>query len=163
MVGRFPSTMARHKKYQLGSEAEPQLEISSLIDVCFLLLIYFLVTTTIQPRERDLRMGLPMPGERPPGSVIPPMFIRVAENGDVFSGTGTGERALDDGSAMRELPLLASQLNLYSAATRSAGDEPIVQIHVDGAASQQRVVDVLNALGGEKIASVTFTDLVDAL
>jgi len=29
---------------------EPTLDISSLIDVCFLLLIYFLVTTTIQPR-----------------------------------------------------------------------------------------------------------------
>jgi biopolymer transport protein ExbD len=39
--------MARHKKYQADEEANPALDISSLIDVCFLLLIYFLVATTI--------------------------------------------------------------------------------------------------------------------
>ena len=46
MVG----TMKR--SYQITQEDsltpdEPTLDISSLIDVCFLLLIYFLVTTTI--------------------------------------------------------------------------------------------------------------------
>jgi hypothetical protein len=33
--------MARHKKIQAPEEDEPGLDISSLIDVCFLLLIYF--------------------------------------------------------------------------------------------------------------------------
>ncbi|MDB4419108.1 biopolymer transporter ExbD [bacterium] len=32
---------------------EPQLDISSLIDVCFLMLIFFLVTTTIGRRSRS--------------------------------------------------------------------------------------------------------------
>ena len=52
--------MARHKRQQLEPEEEPALDISSLIDVCFLLLIYFLVTSTIKPRESDL--GLQLPG-----------------------------------------------------------------------------------------------------
>jgi len=156
--------MARHRKSRSEPEAEPQLDISSLIDVCFLLLIYFLVTSTIQPRERDLLMALPgYQGAQPETPAIPPMFIRVAESGAVFSGTGAGEQALDTDTAFRELPLLSSQLNLYKSAARSAGDEPIVQLYVDGAASQQRVVDVLNALGGEGIVSVAFTDLVDVL
>ena len=51
--------MARHKKFQVEQEPEPELDISSLIDVCFLLLIYFLVTSTITPRETDLGMSLP--------------------------------------------------------------------------------------------------------
>ena len=38
--------MARHRKYEAAEEADPQLDISSLIDVCFLLLIYFIVTST---------------------------------------------------------------------------------------------------------------------
>ena len=155
--------MDRHRKSRSEPEAEPQLDISSLIDVCFLLLIYFLVTSTIQPRERDLLMALPPPGVSNGSPAIHPMFIRVAENGAVFSGTGAGEQALDTDTAIRELPLLSSQLNLYKSAARSAGDEPIVQLYVDGAASQQRVVDVLNALGGEGIVSVAFTDLVDVL
>ena len=51
--------MARKKIAEALEDDEPGLDISSLIDVCFLLLIYFLVTTTIQPREQDLRMSLP--------------------------------------------------------------------------------------------------------
>ena len=156
--------MARHKKSHFEPEAEPQLDISSLIDVCFLLLIYFLVTSTIQPRERDLLMALPGDrGAEPASPAIPAMFIRVAENGAVFSGTGPGERILDTDLSTRDLPLLSSQLKLYHEAARSAGDEAIVQLYVDGSAVQQRVVDVLNALGGEGIVSVTFTDLVDVL
>lgn len=155
--------MARYKKSHFESDTEPQLDISSLIDVCFLLLIYFLVTCTIQPREQDLLMALPTPGSSPVSPAIPPMFIRVAENGAVFSGTGAGEQVLDTDPSSRELPLLSSQLSLYHAAARSAGDEAIVQLYVDASATQQRVVDVLNALGGEGIVSVAFTDLVDVL
>ncbi len=162
MVGRFHSIMAKHKKISAEPEDEPQLDISSLIDVCFLLLIYFLVTSTIIPRERDLLMALPTDkGERPLTPAIPPMFIRVAENGAVFSGTGAGEQALDTDASTRDLPLLSSQLHLYHDAARSAGDEAMVQLSVDASATQQRVIDVLNALGGEGIVSVTFTDLVD--
>ena len=53
--------MARHRKYEAEEESDPALDISSLIDVCFLLLIYFLVTSTITPRETDLGMALPSP------------------------------------------------------------------------------------------------------
>ncbi|MBG7607509.1 MAG: hypothetical protein IZT59_05725 [Verrucomicrobia bacterium] len=59
--------------------------------------------------------------------------------------------------------MLSSQLSLYHAAARSAGDEATIQLYVDASATQQRVVDVLNALGGERIVSVAFTDLVDVL
>ena len=156
--------MSRHKYSHAEAEAEPQLDISSLIDVCFLLLIYFLVTSTIQPREQDLSMALPRgQGERPLSPAIPPMFIRVAEDGSVFSGIGAGEQVLDTDASSRELPLLSSQLNLYHAAARSAGDEAMVQLYVDGLSQQQRVIDVLNALGGEGIKSVTFTDRIDVL
>lgn len=152
--------MARHKTILAEADSEPQLDVSSLIDVCFLLLIYFLVTMTITPRERDLPLALP--SENPaPSSPIEPMFIRVDTAGAVFTGTGVGERPMDNDAASREMPLLASQLGLYRAASTSAGEKPLVQIWVDPEATQQRVIDVLNALAAAGIASVTFTDLVD--
>jgi biopolymer transport protein ExbD len=46
--------MARHRKYEAAEEADPALDISSLIDVCFLLLIYFLVTSTITHRGKPI-------------------------------------------------------------------------------------------------------------
>ena len=39
--------MARHKKLEMVEDEDPKLDISSLIDVCFLLLIYFLVATSL--------------------------------------------------------------------------------------------------------------------
>ena len=153
--------MARHKKSRTEPEPDPDLDISSLIDVCFLLLIYFLVTSTIVPREQDLGMQLPAntPSDEQPK--IEPMFIKVDGSGAVFTGTGTSQQAMDSDPNERNLPLLLSQLQLYAAAARSAGSNPLVQIYVDPGATQQRVIDVLNALAGVKITSVTFTDLIE--
>lgn len=153
--------MARHKKAEAPPIDEPQLDISSLIDCTFLLLIYFLVTTTIQKREQDLDMMLPAAApstEQPP---IEPMFIKVDQNGAVYVGAGPAQQLMDTDTGVRELPLLRQQLEMYSSAAKAADSQPLVQIYVEGDAQQQRVVDVLNALAGAQINKVTFTDLVD--
>ncbi|MGJ8633237.1 MAG: ExbD/TolR family protein [Luteolibacter sp.] len=142
---------------------EPNLDISSLIDVCFLLLIYFLITSTISPKEEDLSMALPSPGITSPKQPIPPLLIRVDSGGVIFTGTGTAEQQLDSVTTDRELPLLLSQLSLYKSALQSAGETPLVRLNVDNDASQQRVVDVLNALATTGISSVTFTDFLSQL
>ena len=153
--------MARHKKYEAAEEADPALDISSLIDVCFLLLIYFLVTSTISPRESDLGMALPAasPGSEQP--VIEPLFIKIEASGAIYTGVGAGQQAMDSDSSVRELPLLRGQLEMYSSAARAANSKPLVQIYADGGATQQRVIDVLNALAAVSITSVTFTDLLE--
>ena len=153
--------MARHRKYEAAEEANPALDISSLIDVCFLLLIYFLVTSTITPRESDLGMALPSAASSEKQPEIDPMFIRVEANGALSIGTGASQQAMDSDPNVREVPLLSSQLRLYADAARAANTTPVVQIYVDGDATQQRVIDVLNALAGVNINSVTFTDLLN--
>lgn len=152
--------MARHKSAERPALSEPDLDISSLIDICFLLLIYFLVSMTIAPREQDLGMSLPVPGGGPVARIAP-MFIRVDDSGTVFTGTGMEERVMDANPESRDLPLLSSQLKLYAEAARSSMDTPLVQILVGNGTTQQRVVDVLNALAAQQIASVTFTDLLE--
>lgn len=152
--------MARYEEAQLTAADEPILDVSSLIDVCFLLLIYFLVTSTILPRETDLALALPRPGETAESPPIPPMVIRVGAEGSLSMGVGQGEISLDAGPGEREVPLLDGQLELYAAAARSAGDEPRVLLRVDGETQQQRVVDVLNAIASVSISSVIFEDLV---
>lgn len=153
--------MARHKKYRPEEEEEPALDISSLIDVCFLLLIYFLVTSTITPRESDLSMALPSatPSEERPR--LDPMFIKVEASGAIYTGVGASQMPLDSDAGDRRVPLLTTALRAYAETARASNETPLVQIWVDGEAEQQRVVDVLNALAGARITSVTFTDLVD--
>lgn len=153
--------MARHKKYKSEEEADPALDISSLIDVCFLLLIYFIVTSTIKPRESDLGMVLPSSVQTDKQPDIEPLFIRIDATGAIYTGTGASQQVMDSDTSVRELPLLKGQLDMYSSAARAANSKPLVQIWADGDSSQQRVIDVLNALAGVNITSVTFTDLVD--
>lgn len=153
--------MARHKKYEAAEDADPALDISSLIDVCFLLLIYFIVTSTITPRESDLGMALPAANPSTEQPDIEPLFIRIEANGALYTGVGTSQQAMDGDVSVREVPLLKSQLDIYSQAARAANSKPLVQIYADGQATQQRVIDVLNALASVGINSVTFTDLVD--
>ena len=154
--------MSARKRFQYSGEGEPELDLSSLIDICFLVLIYFLVSMTVVPREQDLALSLPGP---PDGLVsqqpIQPMILKIDAAGIVFSGDGVSEHVLDEDPASRELPLLSSQLELYYAAALSAGDEPAVFLRVDEETNQQRVIDVLNALGKVGIAAVHFEDLVE--
>jgi len=153
--------MARHKQYDPVEDISAELDISSLIDVTFLLLIYFLVTSAVQVRETDLGMKLPaaMPGDTIP--TIEPMFIKVDGNGTIFTGVGSSQQSLDSDAGSRSLPMLAGQLEMYASAARSGNSVPLVQLWVDSGATEQRVVDVLNALAAKDIQSVTFTDLVD--
>ncbi|MFC7339118.1 ExbD/TolR family protein [Haloferula chungangensis] len=153
--------MARHRRSEKPIEDEPKLDISSLIDATFLLLIYFLVTTTIQPREQDVQMTLPAaaPSETPPE--IEPRLIKIDSNGAIFSGTGASQLPMDSDVDVHELPMLTAELRAYKEAADSTNSVPLVQIYADGGATQQRVIDVLNALAGVEITKVTFTDLMD--
>ena len=154
--------MARHKKIQPPEEDEPGLDISSLIDVCFLLLIYFLVTTQIVKKEQELSTALPA---NTPTNELPklsPMLIILEESGNVsIKGESGVVELLESDSDARLLPELSKRLDLYKSIAEQAQTEPLVQLKVDGKAVQQRVIDVLNALAKAGVTKITFTDLVD--
>jgi biopolymer transport protein ExbD len=153
--------MARHRTLNLENEGDTTLDISSLIDVCFLLLIYFIVTSTITPRESDLGMEVPDrdPREKimPP---IPPMVLRINDQGAVIAGHGDAEQVLDTDIDSRDLPLLLMQLDLYKTAAISSGDTPKVMLEVNENVRQQRTIDVLNAFAAAGISSVAFNELI---
>jgi biopolymer transport protein ExbD len=153
--------MARKNRAQSLGDDEPELNISSLIDICFLLLIYFLVTTTIKARETDTNMELPAQAPSEDVPEINPLFIRVGSDGIIYLNTGSAQETLDSDPDSRKLPLLASRLESYVGRARIEGNEPLVQIYVEGDAKHQRAIDVLDALRGEGISKVTFTDLVN--
>ena len=149
--------MARRKKGLVAEEDEPKLDISSLIDVCFLMLIYFIVTSTINPTEKDLPMTIPsqQPSDEKPD--IEPMLISVLASGQV---TVNKTEPLDSAASGKErtLPQLSNRLNEYSSMAQSSGAKPIIQIFASPECPQQQVIDVLNCIRGANINTVTFTD-----
>ncbi len=154
--------MARHRKASAPEPDEPGMDISSMIDCVFLLLIYFIVCTTVQKRETDLNMTLPsMASGSPNMPNIDPKLIQIDANGVISVGAGNAQLPMDADPSIRDVPLLAADLRTYKAALNASNQEALVQIYVDGNASQQRVIDVLNALAGVDITKVTFTDVTD--
>lgn len=146
----------RHTREDSLAPDEPGLDISSLIDVCFLLLIYFLVTTTIQPREQDLRTSVP--GFSTPDNLptIPPMLIEVRQDGGVVVNPGDAAEVFDSDVDSRELPNLRDRL--ASVAAMGPSGAPRVLLRVDNEVRQQRYVDVLNCLAGAGISSIALQD-----
>jgi biopolymer transport protein ExbD len=148
--------MARHKSFRKEEDGSPGLDISSLIDVCFLLLIYFLVATTIQKAEQDMPLKLPTPPvvelNRPD---FEPLLIKVDARGVIFVGADPHAQMMDEDGSAREVPLLSQWLRTYAESTRAYGKEPAVIISLDHDVRQQRAMDVLNALAGAKIGMVT--------
>lgn len=153
--------MARHRRSEPLEDDEPDLNISSLIDICFLLLIYFLVTTTIKKKEQDLQLALPSNQPTTEQPDIQPMFIRIDRSGGIYLNTGPAQEVLDTDAGSREVPMLEQRLKMYADVVRSSKQQPVVQLYVEGDAKHQRVVDVLNVLAKNQIDKVTFTDLID--
>ncbi len=151
-------TMKKHTITRLDdslSSDEPTLDISSLIDVCFLLLIYFLVTTTIQPREQDLRMAIPVPGEKSPISLAP-MLIELRQGGEVVVNPGDAAEIYESDVESRSLPQLRSRLGMLSG--MGASNVPKVLMRVNDEVNQQRYIDVINCLATAGIREIALQD-----
>ncbi|MEM1444241.1 MAG: biopolymer transporter ExbD, partial [Verrucomicrobiota bacterium] len=101
--------MARRKA---PKEEDPALDMSSLIDVSFLLLIYFLVTSTLDPKEADLGMTMPTNQSTQTATEvdIDQMTVEVNSSGHIV----LNEEVLDTDPEKREVPLLLDRLRTYA-------------------------------------------------
>jgi biopolymer transport protein ExbD len=127
----------------IPSDPDPVLDMSPMIDMSFLLLVYFLVTSTLEPTEADLAMTMPTSMSDGSSKVeIDMMTVEVNAAGHVV----LNDEVLDTDPANREVPMLTDRLRTYVESAKLTDSEPMVIIAADDAAKGQRFVDVLNAL-----------------
>jgi len=145
--------MARRRPYRPEPEADPQLEMSPLIDVSFLLLIYFLVTSTLQPREADL--GLELPSDSPSSNPLKldPMTINVNEQGQVF----VQDEQVENEGGTRDLNNLLEKVARYKSTCEATDSQPVIIVAADDTGKHQRFTDVVNTLAKAGIKNVTLT------
>ena len=75
---------------QTQNDDEPEANLMPLLDMVFLLLIFFLVATTFAQEERDAKVQLPATQAEKPLSAAPQQFIiNIRENGEILIGTET--------------------------------------------------------------------------
>ncbi len=146
--------MARRKSSNPFPNEDPELNISPLIDVAFLLLIYFIVTTTLMKQEADL--GLVLPGvatEQSDPVKTDQMVIKISGDGAVF----VNDEMVDSDPDDRSLPNLNDRLERYAMAAANAGSETMVVVDCADEASEQRFIDVLNACSANGLGNISLT------
>ena len=152
--------MARKRKYRPEADKDPELDISSLVDVAFLLLIYFLVTSTLRPDETDLSIVLPtqVPTENP--DKVDPIAIAIGPNGNV---TWDGDKDIKTSGTKGadRLDELRQLLKEYKQLCDNGGTTPMVTVAADDDGKTQRFIDVVNALASAKIKNITMTGFRD--
>ncbi|MFW5882763.1 MAG: ExbD/TolR family protein [Verrucomicrobiota bacterium] len=134
----------------LLSEDRP--DLTPMIDVVFLLLIYFMVSMQLVKEEADLGIQLPGPPpedvqEKPPND----HYIDIQPDGQVlFNG------APIDAPNDPDMPQLTNRLVSLRAADQRMDVETIITISPDPEALHQRSIDVLNAAAIAEISAITF-------
>ena len=75
--------------FQKSSKASDEIPSSSLADIAFLLLIFFLVATTFQQTEREMKIALPASSTAGPiSTALRELIVNVDEQGQIIvSGT----------------------------------------------------------------------------
>ena len=140
-------------KIAIDRENEPELDIASLIDMVFLLLIYFMVTASLVKSEGDL--GIQLPGVVQQSVTVDMPDEQILEvRGDnrvLLNGRVLGE------ADQQDMPELVTTLQRYRLASEAAQNRALITIWADDIVKHQRVIDVMNACADAGIEDVTFT------
>jgi biopolymer transport protein ExbD len=128
---------------------EPELNLTSLIDVVLLLLIFFMVSTTFVDEGR-IKLVLPQASDHP-AEELPKKAIEVTV-------TATGEYRVNGQTLIN-----TSQATLAAAVSKAAGEarDVPVTLRADARATHQSVVtamDVLGRLGFRMISIATVNE-----
>jgi|UniRef100_UPI0037830997 biopolymer transport protein ExbD len=130
-------------------------QIAPMIDVVFVIMLFFMVMVGSVKVERELKSQLP--GLAPPNAEAPKempdeIIVGVEETGSV-----TLNEEEFDGPTDKKLPNFTSTLMRLKQEADNRNAKVIVTIQAEEQATYERVIDVLNALAVAKVANVTFT------
>ncbi len=123
-------------------QEEPEINLTPLIDVVFLMLIFFMVSTTFM-RQADLELTLPEASREPGEPAAEVIELAINADGDYFIN---GE------------PLINTQLDTVRRALEQAReatpDAPLV-IRADAMTAHQSVVTAMDAAGQANISRLS--------
>lgn len=131
---------------------DPELNVAPLIDLVFLLLVYFMVTASLVRSEADLGIKLPgMLAQAETVDMVDEQMIEVFPDGRVELNGRPYDRPNDP-----HMPELTALLVRYRLSSENMGAPPLVTIWAEDETPHQRVIDVLNACAEAGIENISF-------
>ena len=134
-----------------NSNEKMELQIAPLIDVVFLLLIYFIMAAQLIRKEGDIKFILPAPNPPIQNLDIPvEALIQIDAKGVVTVD------ALTFGPEDTLLTELSNHLRGLKVMAESQGSKFFVNLSPEKEALHDRVVNVMDACGAAKVEKLTF-------
>lgn len=144
--------MKRHNKKRGGSEVHLGFQIAPMVDVVFVIMLFFMVLAGSVKVENAHNTKLPGTEETANAVSMPDeIAIRIEDDGQVY----LNEDPLDT-PENKALPELARNLIDLKTSSDASKSEVLVTIYANEQAKYERVVNVLDALSQARIANVTF-------
>lgn len=134
----------------LGKRRRPiALPLTALIDVTFLLLLYFLLTSTFHEPEQQMMAAVPRAGGRP--SILMPIHVTLMATGPANEGVSY---QVNEGEPTAELSTVRAAL--VEGARIAADPELPVIIHADCDVRWQYVAEIFNTASAAGFNAITF-------
>ena len=136
-----------------GNEGHLGFQIAPMIDVVFVIMLFFMVMAGAVKVERELNTKLPGTAETSgPTDFVDEIIINIAENGEVL----LNDEPMDT-PASKEMTQLRGTLLRLKQGSDAAKAPTLVTVVSEPDAKYSRTVDVLDALAVAQIENVTFT------
>lgn len=147
----LPFSRRSQAKMQFGRDrngGKIEIQMAPMVDIVFLLLVFFMVTASFIVEESELKISLPVVKAAVSAEELPDeVVIHIMSDG----GIAVNEREYDS-SGSKELPELRAVLSKLA----SIFSDQNVIIEADGHVSHGRVVDILNACVASGITNISF-------
>lgn len=145
--------MRRLEPFPGGDGGNLGFQIAPMIDVVFVIMLFFMVMAGAVKVEREINTKLPGTAETSgPTEFIDELIINVAESGEIM----LNDEPMDT-PASKEMPQLRGTLMRLKQTSDAARAPVMVTIISETGARYHRTVDVLNALAAAQISNVTFS------
>ena len=144
--------MKRHKKKRGNAEVHLGFQIAPMVDVVFVIMLFFMVLAGSVKIENGLNTKLPGTVEIKEAVSTPDeIAIRIEDDGQVY----LNEDPLDT-PENKDLPELTRNLMDLKTSSDASKSQVLVTIYAAEQAKYERVVNVLDSLTQAKIGNVTF-------
>lgn len=130
------------------ARSTPEIPNASMADIAFLLLTFFLVTTTIA-NDRGLSIQLP-----PPPEANPPEDVKVQERNMFKIQINSSDALLVEGEPMSDITGLKDQIKVFimnngqDPESSDSPDKAIVSYKTDRGTTHKRFIEILDIIQG---------------
>ncbi len=145
--GKAKSALGLRKRKRVGI----RVDMTPMVDVAFLLLIFFMVTTVFR-RPLAMEVNIPEPGAKVEVPASNVMTVYLTQEGDVVYDVGQRGLTPTAWDELRDMLVLELEYN----------PELIVLVKIDRSARYEKMVDMLDALEDARVQRFSVIPMLES-